>query len=312
METQSDKDKVIRTIYYDSDSGFGSIAQTYKDAKNVLNTITYENVKEFMEKQRIQQLKGYKGFNSYVAKEPLQEIQIDLAVFTDSAPDNNGYKYAFVAVDIFTKFCHAVPIKDKQPNESLRAMKEVLNVIGKPKTLYHDFEGSWNSKQFITLLNENGVRQIITSSPPPFAERMIQTIKNMIHTRLEGLEMEKEKWINLLPAILKKYNNTEHSTTGVKPIVAKQGKDNIQVWLNISNKATFARTYPKLFVDDLVRVYIKKKSFSKGYEARFSDSLYKVLRISEDGKQFLINNNTRKLYGRHELKKVDKVETKDS
>lgn len=226
METQSDKDKVIRTIYYDSDSGFGSIAQTYKDAKNVLNTITYENVKEFMEKQRIQQLKGYKGFNSYVAKEPLQEIQIDLAVFTDSAPDNNGYKYAFVAVDIFTKFCHAVPIKDKQPNESLRAMKEVLNVIGKPKTLYHDFEGSWNSKQFITLLNENGVRQIITSSPPPFAERMIQTIKNMIHTRLEGLEMEKEKWINLLPAILKKYNNTEHSTTGVKPstkqILSKQ------------------------------------------------------------------------------------------
>ena len=51
---------------------------------------------------------------------------------------------------------------------------------------------------------------------------------------------------------------------------------------------------------------------SKGYDPRFSATLYKVLRISEDGKQFLLNNNTRRLYSRHELKKVDEVQTKDS
>ena len=28
------------------------------------------------------------------------------------------------------------------------------------------------------------IKQIITSTPPPFAERMVQTIKNMIHQRL--------------------------------------------------------------------------------------------------------------------------------
>ena len=43
----------------------------------------------------------------------------------DSAPDNNGFKYAFVAVDIFTKICHAVPIKDKKPEESIKAMKKL-------------------------------------------------------------------------------------------------------------------------------------------------------------------------------------------
>ena len=100
-----------------------------------------------------------------------------------------------------------MPIKDKQPEESIRAMKEVLNVIGKPETLYHDFEGSWNSKPFIRLVNENNIKQIITqiitSSPPPFAERMVQTIKNMIHTRLQGLEIDKQEWVNLLPSILK-------------------------------------------------------------------------------------------------------------
>ena len=53
--------------------------------------------------------------NSYVAHEPLQEIQIDIADFTRSADVNDGFRYLFVAVDIFTKICHAVPIKDKEP-----------------------------------------------------------------------------------------------------------------------------------------------------------------------------------------------------
>ena len=51
---------------------------------------------------------------------------------------------------------------------------------------------------------------------------------------------------------------------------------------------------------------------SKGYDPRFTKEIYKVLRISEDGKHFLLNNNTRRLYSRHELKKVDEVQTKDS
>ena len=90
--------------------------------------------------------------------------------------------------------CHAVPIKDKEPEESVRAIKEVLNTIGIPQQIYHDNEGSWSSKGFIRLLNFAKVKQIITSSPPPFAERMVQAIKNMIHARLDGLEIYKEKW----------------------------------------------------------------------------------------------------------------------
>ena len=147
--SKEEKDKVIRQIYYDADNGFGSIAETYKASKKVLNSITYDDVKDFLSRQRVRQFKGYRGFNSYVAKEPLQEIQIDIADFTRSAEENNGIRYLFVAIDIFTKICHAVPIKDKQPKESIRAMKDVLEKIGIPKTIYHDNEGSWNSTVFI-------------------------------------------------------------------------------------------------------------------------------------------------------------------
>ena len=93
-----------------------------------------------------------------MAKEPLQEIQIDLAIFTDSAPDNNGYTYAFVAVDIFSKICHAVPVKDKKPQESIRAMKEVFEKVGIPEVIYHDNEGSWSSTEFIRLIFSHKIK----------------------------------------------------------------------------------------------------------------------------------------------------------
>jgi hypothetical protein len=307
----TEKDRIIRQVYYDSDSGFGSIKSTYDDAKKILNTITYNDVKDFLERQKSRQTKGYRGFNSYVAHEPLQEIQIDIADFTASGALNDGFRYLLVAVDIFTKKAHGVAIKDKQPAESVRAMKEILKVIGVPEVLYHDNEGSWNSGDFVQLLNQHEIKQIITSTPPPFAERMVQTIKRMIHTRLGGLEIDQQEWVSLLPSVLKKYNNTEHSTIGMSPNQATQGNDNIEIWLNIINKANFNRKYPPLKKGSQVRTYVKPGSFKKGYDSKWSKEVYKVIAITDDKKQFMVSNNSRRLYSRHELLLIRGSESKD-
>ena len=90
---------------------------------------------------------------------------------------------------------------------------------------------------------------------------MVQTLKRMIHTRLEGLELDKEKWVELLPSVLKKYNIRKYSTTDMSPNIAKRKDNHIEVWLN---KATFNRMYSPLKVGDLIRLYIKPKTFKKG------------------------------------------------
>ena len=51
----------------------------------------------------------------------------------------------------------AVPIKDKQPEESTRAFKEVLDKIGVPKVLYHDNAGSWSSTEFVRSINSHKI-----------------------------------------------------------------------------------------------------------------------------------------------------------
>ena len=307
----SDKDKIIRQIYYDVDTGFGSINETYQNAKKILNTITYNDVKDFLERQKSRQFKKYHGYNSYVASKPLQELQIDLGDFTKSGAVNDGYRYMFLAVDIFSKYIHCVPVKDKEPPESIRAFKEVINVIGVPDNIMSDREGAWESTEFIRLLNEHKIKHIISSSPPPFGERAVQEIKNMIHTRLEGLEKSRESWTEILPSVLKKYNNRIHGTTELSPIDARKSENQIQVYMNIRQKAQFKRKYPKLNLSDQVRTYIKPHTFKKGYQSSWNKNVYKIIYISPDGKEFLVNDNKRKVYYRHELLKITGIEGKD-
>ena len=53
MSTQSERDKIIRQVYYDVDTGFGSISETWKKKKRILNSITYNDVKFFFRKANI-------------------------------------------------------------------------------------------------------------------------------------------------------------------------------------------------------------------------------------------------------------------
>ena len=198
--SQVEKENILRNIDYNED-GFGIIHETYKEADKQLNSITIEDTKKWLDKQKGRQTKPYKGFNSYVADEPLEEMQIDLAGFTRSASENDGYRYCLVAVDVFTKMLWGVPIK-KKPEGCVRAFKEVPYKIGMPQQIYHDNEGSFSSVDFSRLLNEHKIKQIIVSTKTPFAERAVHTIKNMIHARTEGLYLHVEKWVEMLPAIL--------------------------------------------------------------------------------------------------------------
>ena len=309
-DKDSDKDSVIRSIYYDKDDGFDSILATYRKANKVLNTITVADVKAWMDKQKSRQVKPYRQFNSYVAPKALHEFQIDLGDWTQSAADNDGFRFMFLAIDIFSKVIHCVPIKDKKPPESIRAFNEVLDKIGVPQQIMSDREGAWESTEFIKLLNKHKIKQIISSTPPPFSERAVQEIKKMIHTRLEGLELDKEKWVEMLGPVLKKYNNRVHGTTGLSPNEARKDDNTMQVYINIRQKAQFKRKYPPLSIHDSVRTWVKAGSFKKGHESRWSKDVYKIIFIKDN--QYLINDHRRRVYNRWELLKIDDVQDKDS
>ena len=48
IDMSEDRDEIIRGVYYDHESGFGSINATYKQAHHILNTFTLNGVKGFL------------------------------------------------------------------------------------------------------------------------------------------------------------------------------------------------------------------------------------------------------------------------
>ena len=56
-------------------------------------------------------------------------MQIDLVDFQKLSRYNKGFKYILVAIDVFSKFASAVPLKAKTSAEVLRAVKLVVKTI---------------------------------------------------------------------------------------------------------------------------------------------------------------------------------------
>ncbi len=152
-------EEVIRDVYFDKANGFGSIQKTFEQAREIDTNIKFEDVKRFIQKQEHKQIQfKFKGHNSYVAKQPLEEIQIDSM---EMPTTDDGYRYVFVAIDVFTKYCVAVPMKGKTVDDNVKAMKEVIEKMGKPGKVYGDFEGAWKSNEFNRLMNQHSLERII-------------------------------------------------------------------------------------------------------------------------------------------------------
>jgi len=133
----SSKDKIISKTY-------GSIKNTYADAKKLDRTITLKDVKAWFDKSFIRK-KNLKGFNSYIAQHPHEEYQMDLFFINDL--EDQEYKIGLMMIDIFSKYMTVVPLETKQTRDLLAGIKEAFGYMGKkPEVIYSDDEGALNSK----------------------------------------------------------------------------------------------------------------------------------------------------------------------
>ena len=69
-----------------------------------------------------------RGNNSYVANYPYFEYQLDL--FFINEPDQE-YSIGLLMIDIFSKFMTVIPVKTKQADDILDAIKKGFSIMGK-------------------------------------------------------------------------------------------------------------------------------------------------------------------------------------
>ena len=73
-----------------------------------------------------------------------------------------------------------------------------------------------------------------TDKGPSIAERVIKTIRNVL--KKTALEKGNADWLSELPSVIKKYNNTIHSSTKRKPIDASKKSNEKEVYSNLQDK----------------------------------------------------------------------------
>ena len=132
-------DKIIEKVYNDF---YGSIKDTYTDAKKIDKSITYDDVRNWFQKNSVRKT-NLRGYNSFIADHVKHEFQIDLFFMNE----DEEYKVGLLIVDIFSKYITVVPLKTKQPDAILQGLKDGFhNMGGYPENIYSDDEGAFNSK----------------------------------------------------------------------------------------------------------------------------------------------------------------------
>jgi hypothetical protein len=296
-----DKDKIIAQVYNDP-LGFGSNANTLKDARKIDPSITLQDVIKWKE-ANIERVKQLNVYNSYIPKEPYDEYQVDL-FFMNGLRDQE-YKVGLLMVDVFTKYTEVIQIKDKTEGSLLSALMEGFHKMGrKPKTIYSDDEPALSSKYTKQFFKENNITFLITRTHAAFAERQIRTIKDMIHKRMKN--SENDQWTDHIGYVLLTYNHKMiNRTTHMTPYDARKPKNELEVKQHIVLKAKHNRLYPDINIGDKVKIYVKKKTFDKEHVPVWSKDSYEVESIDMlHDQQFYKVQDKKRPFMRHEILKV--------
>ena len=73
---------------------------------------------------------------------------------------NNGFKYIFACVDVFSKKAEMIPLKDREQTTTTKAFEKILDNLGIPKTIYSDQGSEFKNNTFQKLLDKHNIKII--------------------------------------------------------------------------------------------------------------------------------------------------------
>ena len=204
----------------------------------------------------------------------------DLVEMQPLAKYNNGQKYILMIIDVFSKYGWAVPIKSKTGLAVADALKKVLKEGASPAMLWTDKGKEFYNKNVATLLHKHNIKLYSTENEEKASvvERWNRTIKTNMWKYFSANNTK--RYIDILQKLIDKYNNTKHSSIGMKPTVAREPLSYQHVFENLYAKNTKERRKePKFHLGDKVRIMKKKKHFEKGFTPNWTEEIFTINKV---------------------------------
>ena len=204
----------------------------------------------------------------------------DLVEMQPLAKYNNGQKYILMIIDVFSKYGWAVPIKSKTGLAVADALRKVLKEGASPAMLWTDKGKEFYNKNVATLLHKHNIKLYSTENEEKASvvERWNRTIKTNMWKYFSANNTK--RYIDILQKLIDKYNNTKHSSIGMKPTVAREPSSYQHVFENLYAKNTKERRKePKFHLGDKVRIMKKKKHFEKGFTPNWTEEIFTINKV---------------------------------
>ena len=183
----------------------------------------------------------------------------DLADMQLLSKFNKRFRFLLCVINIFSKYAWVIPLKDKKGISIVNAFKQILKESNRePNKIWVDKGSEFYNICLKKWLQDNDIEMYSTNNEGKsvIAERFIRTLKNKIYEYMTSIS--KNVYIDKLDAIVKKCNNTYHTSIKTKSIDVK-GNRYIDLKKESNDKI------PKFKVRDRVRISKYKNIFAKGY-----------------------------------------------
>ena len=302
----SGNEQLLQILFYSPNTQFTSIKSLYDQVKK--RGITYNEVKEFVQKQEATQLfkkqKRIKHYFPIVAKHKYEIMQLDLIDMSDIASANENYKFLLACIDVFSRLAYIVPMKNKESRTVNDAIEEIIELTS-PIKIQCDNGKEFDNHSFKKMMKERGIDiQFIDVGDHKrlgIVDRFVRTLREKINKYLTMFNTT--KYIDVLPKIISNYNSSYHS--GIKKVpndVEEDDEDVIKLTNKKYNKAKQEEI--KFNNGDSVRYILNRKQFEKGTLAKWSKTVHKIISYTEHS--YTLDNG--KVYKYYELQKVNDVE----
>ncbi len=277
-------DKLLDSVYYNTSSPacYAGIQAVYREAKNRDPNVKLSDVQEYLHKQHTytvhKPIRRKFHRNKFIAFYVDSHWQADLCDLQALSKYNDGYKYLLTCCDVLSKFCWAIPVKNKQASTVRDAFAQILKTGRKCWWLFTDKGKEFIGKDFQDFVTKKRIIHVVSRSPDIKAanvERWNRTLK----TRLWKYFTKRKtfRYLNVLQTLVQAINNSYTNTIGCRPIDVNQDNEAI-IRERLFGKTSNVKTKPRFTfnVGDKVRIAKEKDTFKKGYLPNFTEEVFIV------------------------------------
>lgn len=297
-----------------STAGYNSLTAFLRNAK-------YKN--KWVANDVLNSLKTFSVHKGIRQKYPTRKVMcnsidqywtMDLGDVLSLYRSNSFYKHIFVAQDIFSQYMWAIPIKKKDTNHILEAIKLLLKKANgrKPIKIWADREAAWTSKKCQEYFKSQGIQTYYTFSKKKavYSELAVKHLKSRLYKIMT--HNKSKNWTKHLNSVVYSLNHGFNSSIGMAPADVTE-KNESEIWDRVyGDIINMNPPLSKLRVGDYVRIGKNKLDLGrKSYLANWTDEIFKIASINFDTRPIvvysLVDLSGEKIQGtftEHQLNKV--------